>query len=89
MVRWITPFSLCHILITEPKLHLYIHIFFLQIQNKKLSERLKERNHRHELLQQRVDRLEEEKEGAIEVIVHVDQNLRSLLQELQAQLGEV
>ena len=61
----------------------------MQIQNKKLSERLKERNHRHELLQQRVDRLEEEKEGAIEVIVHVDQNLRSLLQELQAQLGEV
>jgi E3 ubiquitin-protein ligase BRE1 len=64
-----------------------LDIKILQIQNQKLSERLKERNYNQELLQQRLERLEEDKEAAIEVIVAVEHHLRVLVQELQAQLG--
>ena len=57
------------------------------MQNRKLSERLKEKNHKQQLLSERVESLERDRDAAARTLVIVEKQLQLLPGQLQAHLG--
>lgn len=57
------------------------------MQNRKLSERLKEKNHKQQLLSERVESLEKDRDAAARILVMVEKQLQLLPGQLRAHLG--
>ena len=57
------------------------------MQNRKLSERLKEKNHKQQLLSERVESLEKDRDAAARTLVIVEKQLQLLPGQLHAHLG--